>query len=739
MFSHDNSNENFRLAAELINNTSQNIFLTGKAGSGKTTFLKHIQKTTHKNCVVVAPTGVAAINAGGVTMHSLFQLPFEPFIPVRGNANSATPNQNNLLSKIHLGNSKRELMEELELLIIDEVSMVRCDQLDAIDTILRVIRKQYRVPFGGVQVLFIGDMYQLPPVIKDDEWQILKEYYEGPFFFHAKVIEHEHPVYIELKKIYRQKEQRFIDLLNNIRNNNAGEYDFELLHSRYFPAFKPAENEKYVTITTHNYKADAINQEELRKLKVREYVFKGEVEGDFSDRNYPAELNLVLKEGAQVMFIKNDSGEFRKYFNGKLATVKNINADEIVVTMNDDQSAFTLQREEWENIRYTLNKETGGIKEEVLGSFRQYPVRLAWAITIHKSQGLTFDRIIIDAGQSFAPGQVYVALSRCTTLEGMILLSRISSRVIGTDERIVAFAKRENHEHELQEILERERRAYLKNKLIEAFNWNRFIKLFEDYVAYVPEKTIPDKQNIIVLSGQLLLKIKEHGEVAEKFKEKIPALIELYERDKNRLMEDRVGKAIHWFGKNIHDDILQPLLNHYGEIQHASKVKQYKKYVNDLLLTVEGHLKKLFSVRYGDVIFCADETMYKNYIPQSSTVVPAVSGKKEKGKKVEKGESHRQSLHFYQEGLSISEIAKIRNLASSTIEGHLGQFVLTGEVDIYKMLPEQKVKTILKVLENPSMQNISILRSNFGSDFSYGEIRAVLNHWQRMQQVKVLS
>ncbi|MBP8754793.1 MAG: AAA family ATPase, partial [Chitinophagales bacterium] len=349
-------NENFKLAADLVNFTSQNIFLTGKAGTGKTTFLKHIRNTSLKNMAVVAPTGVAAINAGGVTMHSFFLLPFEPFLPVRGGWDAGYANQSNLFSKVRLSKAKREVMEQLELLIIDEISMVRCDKLDATDAILRYVRKS-NLPFGGVQMVFIGDMFQLPPVTKDDEWAMLKNHYESPFFFHSKVVRQFPPLHIELKKIYRQKEQQFIDLLNNIRNNTMEQNDFEILQSRYNPNFKPGKEENYITISTHNYKADAINDIELQKLPGKAYTYTGKVEGEFNENNYPTDLHLTLKENAQVMFIKNDSGEDRKYYNGKLARIKELSNDSITVITNEDNFEIELEIEEWENVKYNFNKE----------------------------------------------------------------------------------------------------------------------------------------------------------------------------------------------------------------------------------------------------------------------------------------------------------------------------------------------------------------------------------------------
>ncbi|HET7897380.1 MAG TPA: helicase, partial [Flavisolibacter sp.] len=425
--------------------------------------------------VIVAPTGVAAINAGGVTMHSFFQLPFGPFVPASLNNYSSSgqaTDKHSLFKNIFFTGSKRELLQELELLIIDEVSMVRCDMLDAMDTILRHFRRQYNVPFGGVQVLYIGDMFQLPPVIPQQEWSILQEYYNSPFFFDAQVLKESPPLYIELKKIYRQNEQHFIDILNRVRNNEPQREDLEELNGRYIPAFNPPPGEKYITLTTHNRKADVINEAELKKLPGKLYTFTAEISGEFSDKALPTEFNLQLKEGAQVMFIKNDSGTERRYYNGKLATVKKISGEEITVSFNDGDDV-KLEKEEWKNIRYNYDKEKNDIEEEELGSFKQYPVRLAWAITIHKSQGLTFEKAVIDAGASFAAGQVYVALSRCTSLEGLVLHSRIFANAISTDRRVLEFASREEDDEALQALLREEKEKFQAEMMVKTFNWSK--------------------------------------------------------------------------------------------------------------------------------------------------------------------------------------------------------------------------------------------------------------------------
>jgi len=425
----DNDNQMFQLAADLVNQSSSNIFLTGKAGTGKTTFLRYIKENCAKQLAVVAPTGVAAINAGGVTMHSFFQLPFSPFIPEVGGfnkQNEETTNKNGLLSKLRMTTEKKKILQELELLIIDEISMVRCDMLDAVDTVLRHTRRRNNERFGGVQVLFIGDMFQLPPVIKEHDWRLLKDFYSSPYFFDSLVIKEELPVYIEFDKIYRQSEEKFINVLNQLRNNQLDDDGRSLLERRFAPDFKRTKDDGYIILTTHNERARNKNETELNSLTNKSFSYRAEIGGDFPASAYPVEEQLLLKVGSQVMFIKNDTERIKRYFNGKIGIVTELENDKILVQCEDETEEIEVKKEKWENIRYTVDKKSRQLNEEVLGSFTQFPLRLAWAITIHKSQGLTFDKVIIDAGEAFAPGQVYVALSRCTTLDGIVLQSAIN-------------------------------------------------------------------------------------------------------------------------------------------------------------------------------------------------------------------------------------------------------------------------------------------------------------------------
>jgi PIF1-like helicase/Helix-turn-helix domain/HRDC domain len=455
-------NEIFDLAYRFVTETSENIFLTGKAGTGKTTFLKYLKENATKNIVVAAPTGVAAINAGGVTLHSLFQLPFHPFLPTRNH-------KDELLGKIRYNRQRQDLLRKMELLVIDEISMVRCDTMDAIDTILRSIRRNYDTPFGGVQLLCIGDLHQLPPVAQNHEWNILQEYYTTPFFFDSLAIKEQMPLLIELNKIYRQKEDSFVRLLNKVRNNQMDADDFEDLHLRYDPLFSPMPGEKYITLTSHNKQAAEINQNKIEGLFTSPFIYKAEIEEDFPEHVYPAEAELLLKEGAQVMFLKNDMIS-KRYFNGKIGVVKLLEKDKI--TVDCDGIEIEVGKETWENTRYTLNRTDGKLEQETLGTFTQYPLRLAWAITIHKSQGLTFEEVMIDAGASFSSGQVYVALSRCTSLEGIVLLSKLSSTTLFSNDHVVKGQQSLTHKGSLADRFTGARQVFTQQLISEIFSFN---------------------------------------------------------------------------------------------------------------------------------------------------------------------------------------------------------------------------------------------------------------------------
>jgi hypothetical protein len=549
----DEENTVFNTAADFINNSNHPVFLTGKAGTGKTSFLKHIKENTLKNTVIVAPTGVAAINAGGTTIHSFFQIPFGPYIPVTKKewGNNEVSDRQNLLEKLRLSGERKALMQELELLIIDEISMVRCDVLDAIDAVLRYVRNRYDQPFGGVQVLYIGDMYQLPPVIREEEWKILSAYYGSPFFFSSHVSVNQPPVYIELKKVYRQSDPAFIQLLNQVRNNDMDEAGYTLLHSRLLTNTAPP-GENVITLSTHNHKADTINDHSLEMLQEKLYTFKAAVEGEFSEKSFPAEEFLRLKAGAQVMFIKNDTEKVRRYFNGKIGSVQKVENDKIFIECADGESKIIIEvkKEVWRNIKYSLNKKTNQIDEEELGSFTQYPLRLAWAITIHKSQGLTFEKAIIDAGDAFAPGQVYVALSRCTGLDGLFLKNNISYKSLHSDDRIVAFAKTQQNTRSQERVLEDATQSYQQILLMEMIGFQLIEQQFDKLRTFVQQNSVSNEVR------EWIKKLQQHIDIYIKHSRKFGDVLhgfflENLLPENNAGLQQRFSKAAAWFFEEL--------------------------------------------------------------------------------------------------------------------------------------------------------------------------------------------
>lgn len=716
----------FSTAADFVNNTSRHIFLTGKAGTGKTTFLKYIKANTRKKAIVVAPTGVAAINAGGVTMHSFFQLPLGPFVPVlQKYASDASTDQYTLFKNIRVSDEKRELFRDLELLIIDEVSMVRCDMLDATDAILRYFRKMPNTPFGGVQVLYIGDLFQLPPVMPDSQWSLLRQYYSSPFFFHSRAVQQSAPVYIELKKIYRQSQQRFIDILNRIRNDEATSDDLQTLNARN--GVSPDAGVKYITLTTHNHKADRINAEELENLPGNLIQFKGSVEGEFPDKTLPTDPVLQLKEGAQVMFIRNDKSEERRYYNGKLATITKVSADAIHVVLAGSEEELLLEKETWDNIRYSYNQEKETIDEEKLGSFTQYPIRLAWAITIHKSQGLTFQHAIIDAGESFAPGQVYVALSRCTSLDGVILRSRITSSSISTDPLVLEYARNEAPDAELARILEKEKRDFQNQQLARNFDLQKLTDAFGDYVKFLPAKKLPDTEKMLGKSQHMLHQLRELQDVAVKFQQQMQSLME--EEQEERLKE-RVNKAIAYFSKLLTNEILTPMDDHMNSLKGAKKVKKYLKTVRQLRNAVARKINAIQKAEYGEVVFNPS-------VVEVGIAAETTSSRDDRVGKVEKGSSLRETLTMLQAGMRPLQIAEKRNLALSTIEGHMAQLIKDGEIDIHDCMEQSRVETIVNVIREIAPESMTPVRQKLGNEFSYGEIRAVMNHMHFLSLNKI--
>lgn len=585
----------YELALDFTAKTNRSLFITGKAGTGKTTFLHRLRDTTYKQIAVVAPTGVAAINAGGVTIHSFFQLPFAPFMPTREGEAA-------LISKLKMNTARRNTIRELELLVIDEISMVRADVLDAIDTVLRYVRHRSNEPFGGVQMIFIGDMYQLSPVVKSEEWSLLSQYYQGVYFFNSKVLENNQPVYIEFDKVFRQSDSTFINLLNQIRTDKLTEEGLKLLQTRYSPNFRPSDDDFHITLTTHNYKADTINVEELAKLGSKTKTFRAGIKGQFYESSFPSDEFLELKKGARVMFVKNDTEQPRRFYNGMIGTITlfdDVNETIYVKPDDEDEDVIAVSKMSWENVKYEMDSETMQLKEEVVGTFTQYPLRLAWAITIHKSQGLTFEKAVIDAGDSFAPGQVYVALSRCRTLEGITLLSHINRSSIRNDAQVVSFSSQISDKDTLKVELDKNEQQYKLNLLLDLFNFNSVLytsKLWHKDIVELGssfnEEVIPFIRNIVSMIESLV-------EVSIKFQNQLKAIFSKYPFDK-LYFEERMKAASVYYNLQL-ATIIEVLCDSPANTDSNVNAKIYDDKLNDIfsILSLKQHLVRGISENYS--------------------------------------------------------------------------------------------------------------------------------------------
>ncbi len=585
-------NPEMAMADGFIRQTGCHVFLTGKAGTGKTTFLKHLRHTCHKQMVVAAPTGVAAVNAGGVTLHSFFQLPFGPYIPGRTDKDTRR--------FFRMSKEKKRIIKGLDLLVIDEISMVRADLLDAVDDVLRRLRRS-DAPFGGVQLLLIGDLYQLPPVAKPDEWQLLSDIYDSVYFFSSRALAQDELVTVELQKIYRQSDATFINVLNAVRENRMNSRATQLLNQC---AKKPLPQRGYITLTTHNRKADDINRERLARLPGSSRELWAQVMGEFPAHAFPTPDQLVLKTGAQVMFLRNDPTENKAYYNGKIGRVAQISGDSVFVTCDpeDGEAKPPVQVEvepvEWENIAYTVNEEDQTIQEEVIGRFKQIPLKLAWAVTIHKSQGLTFDRAIVDAADAFAHGQTYVALSRCRTLEGLVLSSPIPPQGMGADPAVVDFMASAVKGAALAERYQAAQIAWQQQLLIQCFNCSAFaglffyvVKLFENNRNVAQPRGIPDmtafrngaRTDIFNVSDKFLNQLR--GMMASNI---LPST--------NPAIGERTQKASVWFGEKF-DAVFGEFLEKGGvETDNKALAKQIN---NGLDL-----LKQEISIRWAGILSC---------------------------------------------------------------------------------------------------------------------------------------
>jgi hypothetical protein len=573
------SNTQLELAYDFVRFTGRNIFLTGKAGTGKTTFLHSLHELGSKRMAVVAPTGVAAINARGMTIHSFFQLPFGPIAP-GGSIDSRLVRENGAKFQRRFNREKISILKSLDLLVIDEISMVRADMLDGIDDVLRQYRNRNK-PFGGVQLLMIGDLQQLAPVVKDDEWEILKKYYDTPFFFSSRALKKTDYVSIVLEEVFRQSDEVFIELLNRVRNNKADKPTLDALNSRYIPGFIGKDDEGYIILTTHNAQAHSINQSKLDALPGDPAVMKGAVDGDFPEYSYPADMQLLLKEGAQVMFVKNDAGSERRFFNGKIGVIDEIEDDIIYVRCENEDDLIAVERAEWQNVRYSLNEETSEISETIAGSYVQFPLKLAWAITIHKSQGLTFDKAIIDARAAFAHGQVYVALSRCRTLEGMVLNAPLTPSCFINSASISGFTSDVQEKQPGREQLESAKKQYRENLVYELFDFHAVDHSLGQALRLAVSNT-PSLNTDLAESLRLMQKDwnSETGKVVDVFRAR---LREHFQANDNELLQERISKASVWFLEKLHDILYMRLQQLWVETDNRAVKKVLDQSVDKVL------------------------------------------------------------------------------------------------------------------------------------------------------------
>lgn len=604
-------NSELNLAYGFLQNTSENIFLTGKAGTGKTTFLHNLKKTCPKRMVVLAPTGVAAINAGGVTIHSFFQMPFGPWLP--GNkAVTEGDFRKGVSARYHkFSREKLNIIRSLDLIVIDEISMVRADLLDGIDELLRKFRNCSR-PFGGVQLLMIGDVMQLAPVVKDEEWEILKDHYQNPFFFSSRALEQSRYITIELKHIYRQSDQEFIDLLNKVRHGDKNPETIVKLNKRYSPGAN-SDTDNGIILTTHNYQAKRINDDKMSKLQGNLYTFTAKIENEFPEYAYPTDLELQLKIGAQVMFVKNDSMPEKRYFNGKIGKIVSIEKEIIYVKCAGDQDTISVGPEVWQNAKYGLNDATGEIVETVTGTFSQYPLKAAWAITIHKSQGLTFDKVIIDAGAAFAHGQVYVALSRCRSLDGLTLSSPVSSRILINDSSVSQFTDKLSVNTPGEAELQKATLSYQHSLLYELFDFSSIQYRVSNFMRLIEQNSLAVLPAHLETLNQLILQIrKDISDVATKFKLQIDALLQ-NESDigLNRILDQRVIKAVSYF--------IDKITLHFDAFLNAANTVETDN--KDISRSLENNLKRFEDerrIKTATLEACRDGFALKKYLEARS-------------------------------------------------------------------------------------------------------------------------
>lgn len=731
----DVHNHEMNLVWRFVSSTNVSVFLTGKAGTGKTTFLCKLREMSPKRMVVLAPTGVAAINAQGQTIHSFFQLPFGPIVPGMKMGEDR--------SRYKMSKEKKNLIKTLDLLVIDEVSMVRCDVLDAIDQELRKYKDRNK-PFGGVQLLLIGDLQQLAPVAQEREWSLLSPYYNTPYFFGSRALQQIQYVTIELKHIYRQQDVSFIDVLNRIRTNRVDASVLSALNARYQLDFEPPEDEDWIRLTTHNRMAQSYNSQKLEALKSEKMKFVAEVSGNFPENSYPADDELVLKKGAQVMFIKNDPTPAKEYYNGKIGVVKGMVWNEedekyrVVVHCKEDDKTIYVPQLEWENTKYVIDPVTKDIREEVEGVFKQYPLRLAWAITVHKSQGLTFDRAVLDITDSFTHGQVYVALSRCRTLEGMVLARPLSAGSVITDSSVNAYIDKELMEaRQAEGKLPQMMYEYYYSLLNELFDY-RLLKNEMEHFYKVVAQYLEDSYPVLHESLQKALPLvdKEIVDVSMRFQYQYATLMQ--QSDGNfsldHRLQERLMAAMTYFGEKLHE--------HLDPVIALTKVAINNKKTNTLYNNALDAFTLRYKLKVGIIARLKEEGFsVRGYLRAKAQAAldeveideeATKKARKRKAKdtqveKTPKVDTKLQTFKLYREGKSMKEIAKERSLTEGTIASHLAYFMEKGEVKLSNVVSTQHQKIIQGIIRSFSgAYTITDVKNLLPADYSYAEIRLVI-------------
>ena len=710
------NNPELDLAWKIVETTGANLFLTGKAGTGKTTFLKNLRKHSSKRMVVLAPTGIAAINAGGVTIHSFFQLPLSPYLP--GTTFDRGDKKYFKFSKI-----KRDIIRTLDLIVIDEISMVRSDLLDAVDAVMRRYR-DYSKPFGGAQLLMIGDLQQLAPVIKEDEWTLLSSVYDTPYFFSSKALAVASYYTVELKTVYRQQDLSFISLLNKIRENKATDENIAELNKRYIPGFTPDKNSDYIRLTTHNYQAQAINDHELASLPTKEFVFNAKVEGTFPETSYPADKQLILKQGAQVMFIKNDPD--RRFFNGMIGEVVSVDSESIIVRSKDGGQAFNLDMAEWTNSKYTLDDTSKEIKETIEGVFRQYPLRLAWAITIHKSQGLTFDHAIIDASHSFAHGQTYVALSRCRSLEGIVLSSPLQREAMISDNVVDSFVEKLDEHTPTEDNISTLQRKYVVQVLDDLFDFTQLQSSYNMFLRTLDEHFYRKYPKLLAEYKRVGMKFDELIKVAQKFKLQYTRLAEGSQQE--GLLEERIHKAAVYYSSKLSEfEILcdKTKISTDNKLIKKQFEERFSTYKSELSLktrllkhecdnNVKFTVADLLSAKAKILLGITDDTDPKTIKKVKAPKMP----------KAPKIPTHEISFNMFIGGMTIEQIAAERGLAASTIFTHLINYVESGQIGIDSLISNEHSDEIRSYFAGNSIPaSLKDIKEALSPSITYEEIR----------------